>query len=435
MFNLNVPCVPHLVHIETTYACNQECIFCYNPNRNAYINMDTINAIVDKVHASWIPHVYLIGGEPSLIGVTKLNEYIEKLSERSSVTIVTNGQVYLRGLSTKLACIGVPIHGIDEVHDYHANKVGSFEKAKESVVKYVKEGFDVRCIPVLTKINYSHIADIIGFAASLGMESVFVDRYEDGGVGSKRSDELKLSLEEFNYALEQMIEARDKYGIAVGWGTAIPFCLNKKMLTCDMKADCGAGFTFAAISPNGDVRICNQSEHVYGNLLGKKSFQEIWHNPEIDDFRSLAWSKGMICEECNSLCECVCGCKVDASVDGEYAVDYSIRNNTIRPDFVDAKQLVIKDYPLINKYRSFTVDRYLKLHEFYPEKYLITRYQTVLLDDDALYLCKQIQSGATLEEELYQQNSKRFDKFEINNFITDLGRAGAIHFVGGVSNV
>ena len=28
--------IPHLCHIELTYACNQNCIFCYNPGEVPY---------------------------------------------------------------------------------------------------------------------------------------------------------------------------------------------------------------------------------------------------------------------------------------------------------------------------------------------------------------------------------------------------------------
>ena len=427
---INIPYVPHLVHIETTYACNQECIFCYNPNRSMHIDLNIIDEIVQRVYESWIPHVYLIGGEPSLLGTDKLNEYIELLSTRSSVTIVTNGQVYLDGLSTKLACIGVPIHGVGELHDLHANKPGSFKKAKDSIAKYVARGFDVRCIPVLTKINYMHMSEIIKFAKDMGMESVFVDRYEDGGVGSVRSDELKLSLEQFDIALDQMIEARDKYNIPVGWGTAIPFCLNEKMVTHNMKADCGAGVTFAAINPFGDVRICNQSEQIYGNILSEP-FHEIWHKKELDNFRNLKWAKKTICAGCNSICDCMCGCKVDASVPGEYSVDYSVRQNETRPNFVDKiDEIVEKQYPEIECWRKFSLNRYTRLHDQTPEQYLITRYQTILLDDDAAQLLKLIiELNLESEEELFLHSQGSFHRIEINNFVTDLISAGAVDLV------
>lgn len=94
--------IPHLCHIEMTYACNEKCIFCYNPERAKLGDLSTIDRIVRSVAESQIPHVYLIGGEPSLLPVEKLNEYIELLSQHSSVTIVTNGLQRLKGISSKL---------------------------------------------------------------------------------------------------------------------------------------------------------------------------------------------------------------------------------------------------------------------------------------------------------------------------------------------
>lgn len=37
--------IPHLLHIETTYGCNQRCIFCYNPNRNCSIDYGRLDKI------------------------------------------------------------------------------------------------------------------------------------------------------------------------------------------------------------------------------------------------------------------------------------------------------------------------------------------------------------------------------------------------------
>lgn len=429
MNRIHVPYVPHLVHIETTYACNQNCMFCYNPNRSMVIDTTKVDAIVKKVYDSWIPHVYLIGGEPSLLGVDKLNEYIELLSNRSSVTIVTNGQVYLDGLSTKLASLGVPIHGVGWLHDEHAKKKGSFEIAKASIKKYIDRGFVIRCIPVLTRKNYDHIAEIIKFAKDMGMESVFVDRYEDGGIGSNVSNELKLTPEQFDLALDQMIWARDTYGIDVGWGTAIPSCLNEKLVECGMESDCGAGVTFAAINPNGDVRICNQSMHIYGNLLSDMSFHEIWHQKGIDEFRDLAWTKGTICDECHSLASCLGGCKVDASIEGEYSVDYSIREKQERPVFVDKIEEKLQELQAAspNGNRFFSVNRFTRLHDVYPEKYAVTQFQTVLLDDDGAKILKHIiERGVISEGALKQAFTTEYSEDEIARFVTSLVAIAAI---------
>lgn len=62
--------IPHLCHIEMTYACNAKCIFCYNPERAEPSNLFVIDRIVRSVAESQIPHVYLIGGEPDLGSAT-----------------------------------------------------------------------------------------------------------------------------------------------------------------------------------------------------------------------------------------------------------------------------------------------------------------------------------------------------------------------------
>lgn len=47
--------IPHLCHIEMTYACNARCIFCYNPERAKLGDLSTIDQIVHSVAESQIP--------------------------------------------------------------------------------------------------------------------------------------------------------------------------------------------------------------------------------------------------------------------------------------------------------------------------------------------------------------------------------------------
>lgn len=423
------PSVPHLVHIETTYACNQQCKFCYNPNRNSRIDPAVIDQIVARVHASKIPHVYLIGGEPSLLGTVKLNEYIELLSKQSSVTIVTNGQAYLEGLSTKLACIGVPLHGMESTHDYLTNKAGSFKQATSSIVKYVGRGFDVRCIPVLTAQNFDQMYDLIRLAKEMGMESVFVDRYEDGGLGSQSSTQMKPSTEQFSLALGQMIQGRDDFNIPVGWGTAIPFCLDDRLIAEQMTADCGAGITFAAINPNGNVRTCNQSERVYGNIL-TDDFETIWSNPDLSEFRSLGWIERP-CVGCDVLTECLCGCKVDANSAQTYSVDYAVRGNetlTITSSAELPTGTPSLDFP--SEMRSFHPNSYTRVNTAHKEAYLVTRYQTIEIDALCIHILEQILGGITSEAELIKLNVELVETDEMRRLVSLLEQVGAIDYAG-----
>ncbi|MBU4374966.1 radical SAM protein [Patescibacteria group bacterium] len=426
MKKIQAPSVPHLVHIETTYACNSNCIFCYNPLRGIPFNKDKIDSIVKSIYELWIPHVYLIGGEPSLLGVRRLNEYIDFLSERSSVTIVTNGVITLKGLSDRLACIGVPIHGNEATHERHTQNRGSYSKAMQSIKQYVDCGFDVRCIPVLTAWNFDQMYDVICLAKDLGMESVFVDRFEDGGLGSRHSSELKPSLNMFKTALGQMIKARDDFKISVGFGTAIPYCLDERLITENMFANCGAGVTFAAVRPNGDVRLCNQSEIVYGNILNE-SIEKIWAKKHLEEFRNLSWVTDP-CRSCPVLYECVCGCKVDSNCSSGYCVDYAVRE--MKTPIYPAPKLPCDNsfFSFPKEYRQLRVDRFTKINTHHPESYLVTRYQTINIDETAVDVARKlIQMGQCDEKDLVSVFADMVEEEEIRLFVTKMIAIQALH--------
>jgi radical SAM protein with 4Fe4S-binding SPASM domain len=427
--------IPHLVHIEMSYACNSKCIFCYNPSREAKINYKKLDKIVESVYNSNIPHIYLIGGEPSVLSTKKLNEYINYLSKKSSVTIVTNGLIYKK-LSNKLACIGIPIHGNEITHESLTGVKGGYKKTINTIKNYISDGFDVRCIPVLMSINYDQIFNIIKLAKKLGVESIFVDRFESGGIGSKKIHELKPSLFQFRKSLSQMILAKKKFNIPVGFGTAIPFCLDERLITHNMWSNCGVGVTFGAINPDGDFRICNQSNIIYGNVL-KETIEKIWNKNNMNDFRCLNWAIGP-CKNCHFLKDCVGGCKVDVAHSYKYSVDYAVRENK------DKKYLLTKDklknlkevfkqkketFTFPNSYRKFKINKYTKLNTKHKESYLITRYQTITLDDLSKKLIKLIISGENDEEKIIIKYSKIIKEKDIRIFISKLINIKAIDLI------
>lgn len=429
---LKVFSVPHLLHIETTYACNSNCIFCYNPRREEAIDYRKIDKLVESVYQSQIPHVYLIGGEPSLLKEEKLNEYIDKLSEVSSVTIVTNALRYKK-LSRKLACVGVPIHGDRSTHEGLNTIDGSYKKIIKNIKKYVADGHDVRCIPVLMSVNYNQMYEIIKLAKQLSMESVFVDRFESGGIGSKMTKKLMPTTEQFKIALGQMIKARDKFDMLVGFGTAIPYCLDERLLTEDVKANCGAGTTFCAVDPSGELRICNQSDISYGNIL-EQSVEKIWNKKKVNEFRDLKWTIEP-CGSCVCLTDCVGGCKVDLNYCSKFCVDYSVRNEkdtlvgqkTMTKLWQKYQQKKRKEIKHPKNYRKFELNRYTKINEKHKENYLVTRYQTVVLNNYALDMLKDIKKGISKEKDLIKKYKDRLGGKEVRKFVSKLEMANAIN--------
>ncbi len=429
--------IPHLCHIEMTYACNEKCIFCYNPERAKLGDLSVIDGLVHSIAGSQIPHVYLIGGEPSLLPVDRLNEYIELLAVHSSVTIVTNGLRRLRGISDKLACFGVPIHGVNaETHEFLNQSPGSFKKTLNTIKHYVKEGHDVRCIPVLTGYNYSQMYDIIGLVAELGMESVYVDRYEDGGLGAvnSRGYRLKPTREQFHTAVGQIIRAKHDFAVfggKVGFGTAIPYCLDERMIIEGLTSNCGVGTYFCAINPKGEFRMCNQSQLVFGNVM-TEPIETIWNKPALDIFRDLSWVSEP-CKSCELLLDCTGGCKVDMNCSNKFCIDYAVRGLS-RPVTELVSQVKHRQpdrlYP--DHYRIFRPNRFMKLTTRYPEKFLVTRYQTVKLDAMALNMTQTIINDIVIgEKELISRFSEYVEESEIRMFVSKMLQVNALELVEG----
>ena len=434
--------IPHLCHIELTYACNQKCLFCYNPERARLGDISIVDKIVENIAKSQIPHVYLIGGEPSLIPVKKLNEYIELLSDHSSVTIVTNGLKRLEKISDKLACFGVPLHGSKpETHEFLNKTKGSFLKTTSNIKYYIDSGFDVRCIPVLTGYNFNQMYDIINIAANLEMESVYVDRYEDGGLGATSSKEclLKPTSKQFYDATTQIIKAKKDFEIfegRVGFGTAIPYCIDKRLITNKITSNCGVGSTFCAINPKGEFRICNQSQLVFGNIL-EESIEKIWSKKSIDIFRNLLWVREP-CNSCSLILECTGGCKVDTSCSDKFCIDYAVRKK-IKP--ISKKEALkfsprtlSSTYP--KEYRNFKINKYTKLSLRPQEKFVVTRYQTVKLNNlAAKILTKILNKSIKSEKNLIKYFANKIEEKEIRIFLSRLFQIEALDFVESDKNV
>jgi len=391
--------IPENVHIEITYACMEDCIMCYNPTRSKVSERDKAQvwSVVKRVAEAKVPHTYLIGGEPTY-GYKKeeLEAMVEYLTDHgSSVTIVTNGQITLKGMTNRLACYGVSIHGSNaEMHDYITRTPGSFDKAIRSIKSYIDEGHDVRIIPVVMGVNHSHMYGIAELAYELGAESLYYDVYEPGGIGEKNShiDELNMapSYSQLMIAIDQIIDAHDNLPFKgnIGFGTALPYCLHPGLAERRMLANCGVGTYFGAVTPQGHFRFCNQSKMNLGNVL-QTDLSDIWLSNKFNEiYRKLAWVQEP-CASCDLLQECGGGCRVDEGcASGELCIDRIVRGLPKELQHKISLEQVehgIKALEYPNEYRSLKVtpwldvcDKYSKPSELWPDgdRWVKTRYQT-----------------------------------------------------------
>ncbi|WP_290140564.1 radical SAM/SPASM domain-containing protein [uncultured Dubosiella sp.] len=407
---------PELLQIELTYNCNLNCVFCYNPNRNKKIDFQKLDKIIDRISSFNIPQVYLIGGEPSLLGTEKLNEYIEKLSINSSVTIVTNGFITLKGISNKLANIAVSLHGYDaKTHERFNGVEGSYEHAIKSIQYYKSRGLNVRAVVVLSAMNYNIIGKILLRCIEAGVDEIFIDRYEDGGIGASNSNkfDLKPTNNQFREGLTQIIEVRNMELInkeKIGFGTAIPFCVDERLFSESLLSSCGAGTDFCAVTPDGNLRICNQSKVVMGNILDE-NIEDIWRTQAIQEYRDLNWVDSP-CKECRLLSECIGGCRVDENCNKNFVIDYAIRD--------DNDEIMRKNQENINQGKlnpTYFIENFSPKKINDNDKYFVDRFTHINRTENQYFLVTQFSSAriGRIEYQVIEQliNRKEFSFREI----------------------
>lgn len=419
--------IPHFVQIETSYNCNARCTFCYNPYRNIPINENKITEVVKAIARNHIPQIQLTGGEVATLPTKLLNKLIDILAEKSSVTIQTNAHKYIKGLTKNLTAIYVSLHGTKEYHD-KLQKPERWKEIVKTIKKYIADGFEVNCDFTLTSVNFTNFEDIAMMASKWGVHQYSVNKFEPAGLGVKNFAKLMPTVEQFKSLLDQMIRVQKKTKMLVGFCTAIPYCLDLRMAEYGLLSNCGAGVSFLSVSPDGEVRICNQSSTSYGNVL-KKDIVAIQNSKKIDEFRNKSWVTKP-CSGCFLFDLCLGGCKVDNSVGQKYCVDYAVRGLKKCPisksefykrvkKYERNKDDLYVRYPL-KASDNFVIDRFTKLNEFGKGAILTTRYQSVKLDQESTELMKIILSSIDYKEMLVKANASDFEKKDLDRFIESL---------------
>lgn len=413
-----------------TYACNSRCIFCYNPSRTSPLNVQVVWGVLRSLQKSQIPLVQLIGGEVSLL--PELNQFVEFLAPTSNVSVVTNGIVY-RELTPNLAGIFISLHGTREMHEHLTQHPGSYDVITDNIARYAAVGHHVHADVIMTSQNYTQLYEIARIARELGMQAIYINRYESGGLGAANSRVLMPTLRQFRVGLDQMIKAREELGIAISFGTATPFCADERLLAAGLEFNCGMASWFAVIGPNGDFRICNQSKRVYGNVL-ERPLEDLWISPQLDDYRDLRWVTGA-CASCEVLPVCGAGCRVDTTVEAEYCPDFFVRR-AMRPlrnldkallDQFGADRsadAVPVETPAV--YRRFRVEPFVKVNDQHEEeRYIVKRFDTLVSDEVGCELVRMIQSGAVEEGDLVRRCRRKYPQLT-----EDVIRSMCTQFVG-----
>jgi len=331
MFELKAPVV---VSLEVTSRCNSRCPGCSNvfAQGGEPLTLPQWEQILEGLDP-YVHEYRVTGGEP-----TQKEDLLPLLTvldrRKRYFHLFTNGRwedrdALIDGLKSLqyLATLLVSLHGPDGESHRAFTGEDTFCDAKQSISRATAAGLEVNTNTVLTRSNFRRIEEIASLSSSLGARGAVFARYIGAPIEglTLSDDELKEAL----CALDGLISQ----GYGVSLGNCIPHCFFGSQTS-----GCSAGATFATIDPYGNVRPCNHSPVVAGNLL-KEEITKIWRSRAMKAFRSALPGE---CRKCRRLSYCPGGCKAMAGLLG-VPRDPLIRNRVVKEEEAALLEVTLED--------------------------------------------------------------------------------------------
>ncbi|MCD4786522.1 MAG: radical SAM protein [Candidatus Eremiobacteraeota bacterium] len=197
------------------------------------------------------------------------------------------------------------LHGHDaKTHNAFTGGEGeeSFDLLLENLKMAYAAGHNVNTNTVLTKKNIEHIEDIANLAMDLGARYSIFSRY----IGPERED-ISITSDELKKACEKVQEL-ESLGFNVMTGNCIPHCHFPSS-----SSGCFAGITYATIDPHGNMRPCDHSKVVAGNI-SSDNIKKVWRSDVMKKWRERI---PKICRKCSKISVCPGGCKVVVDLTGK----------------------------------------------------------------------------------------------------------------------
>lgn len=301
-------------YLELTPACNNRCIGCSNvfitdkPTRKmeiatAPLSISEWRTIIEKLAPS-VDRVSITGGEPTLY--KHFAEFTALLDEYGlRFTLFTNARWYnpeviVSALSQtpRLNGLLISLHGQDApTHRAFTLIPGSFDETIENIKLATEAGIPVTLSTIITRYSYNQAQAVYELGQRLGVQRVAFNRY----VGLP-TDDSAPTPHQLKQALID-IEAMRLQGANVKLTVTVPQCFHPTSAT-----SCGAGDAFITVDPWGNVKPCNHTPMILGNLL-YDSVEQIMANEQLDYWRNLTPAG---CNDCAALTICGGGCRAEA---------------------------------------------------------------------------------------------------------------------------
>ncbi len=307
---------------EITDACNQNCRFCYNywkggnePEMRGVPSFKQAERVLYNVFKQAnVGSISFSGGEPMMMSRI-FDLILTARRHKTQVSVLTNGTLLTDSDVTlfkqlDVSRVQIPLLSADPaVHDALTQKPGSWEKAVAAFRKVsLGKGPRASAVLILTAENIQGLEETLNFYKRLGVQSVLLNRFNLGGNGLRYKESLALSHSQLKNAFSLVNAFASNTGMHFSSGVCTPVCvLSPKDYPNIAFSFCNTDVTSRPITINykGEVRFCNHSPRVMGNLL-EKGLQEILTDPENTAYYAALPPS---CGKCVHLALCKGGCR------------------------------------------------------------------------------------------------------------------------------
>jgi len=315
--------------LELTQRCNNRCQYCYtawgapslNYNRDCQVELSTAgvkNVIAKLQDETGLTAIGLSGGEPLMReDVLELLAFIRHRGIApylvSNATLL-NKETARAIAEVKSACEITLLSFRGEVHDMLAGRRGARDQAIEGISNIATAGIQPAVVFVATKLNYMDLYRTAELAVTLGAAAISYNRLNLGAHNLQYADRLLPTPAMIRENLDMLESLAETYGVPIAAAVVIEPCVvdvrkykNIHFGWCPL----GNEDSYFAIDPAGNIRICNHSPVILGNIL-KESFLDIYYqHPYVQTFRE-TWP--VECQDCDPKLKKICGggCKAAA---------------------------------------------------------------------------------------------------------------------------
>ena len=308
---------------ELTQRCNHDCLHCYNAWKNPVEypagelgteeTVAMLGELIDETHCSLVS---LSGGEPMLR--PDVFEIVDFLCDRGvAVNLITNGSLLderaIERLGPeKISVFELPLLSSERaVHDRLSGRAGAFDDVTMALADLKAAGQRVVCVFVATKLNLPTWRETAEVAIALGADGIMFNRFNPGGRGGENIELLQASPEELTAALDTAQGLSEEYELPISCSIAMPPCLFDHARYPKLGFGfCAAGTerAYYTVDPVGNVRPCNHSPTILGNVR-ESGFRALADLPAMADFMA---ARPSFCAGCRMEATCLGGCKAAA---------------------------------------------------------------------------------------------------------------------------